>query len=221
MKDVLVNDVMTHLVVTLRPDDPVHEAAARLARNGISGAPVVESGKVVGIVSESDIIRAAAPPGRAPARLGALTMIERSRHDAGAATAVSDVMSTNVVTVSRDASIWTAASLLERRGIKRLPVVDGEGYLIGIVSRADLVRVMGRSDRDIRDGVLDAVRVLREDALGDVDARVRDGLVVLTGKVANRSAARMAVELTARVVGVVGVEERLAVERDDAYSATG
>jgi len=64
MRDMRVKDVMTHLVVTFQPSDSVHEAARRLAQNHISGAPVVAKGKVVGIVTEYDIVRALARPAR-------------------------------------------------------------------------------------------------------------------------------------------------------------
>ena len=140
---------MTRLFVALKPTDSIHYAAQRLARNHISGAPVIEDGKVVGVISESDIIRAAYRPKRgivtnfldAVANATSETTSQTLR-----ATRVADAMSTPVITALPALSVWEAATLTERHGVKRLPVVDDDGYLIGVISRADLVRVMGRSE---------------------------------------------------------------------------
>lgn len=129
MTDVKVSGVMTHLVVMLYPNDSVHEAERKLARNHISGAPVVEGGKVTGIVSESDLIKAALSP--TPAET------------------VTEVMNSKVVKVSPTTSVWEAASIMQARGVKRLPVVDEEGYLLGIVSRADLIKAMAEDDSQV------------------------------------------------------------------------
>lgn len=164
MSDVKVQDVMTHLVVMLYPTDSVHEAARRLARNRISGAPVVEAGKVVGVVSESDLIRAVTPPVRGnygASILDILSVIARVKprgHEHGRT--VGDVMSTLVIDVAPSASIWKAASIMERRDVKRLPVVDDEGYLLGIVSRADLIKAIARDDADIAADVVEAIQIL-------------------------------------------------------------
>jgi CBS domain-containing protein len=141
---------MTVSVVTLRPDETVHEAAARLADGGISGAPVVEDGKVVGMVSETDILRALAPEEfseKKVSTLEAITMIlgwvpaERRSEPR-----VVEVMSPDVFTVSPTTSVWAAAGLMDRQEVNRLPVIDTEGDLVGIVSRADLVRAVGRDE---------------------------------------------------------------------------
>lgn len=140
---------MTRLFVALKPTDSIHYAAQRLARNHISGAPVIEDGKVVGVISESDIIRAAYRPKRgivtnfldAVANATSETTSQTLR-----TTRVADAMSTPVITALPALSVWEAATLTERHGVKRLPVVDDDGYLIGVISRADLVRVMGRSE---------------------------------------------------------------------------
>ena len=115
-----VKDVMTSLVVMVVPNDSIQYVATQLVRNRISGAPVVKDGKVLGVISEGDI--ACLP----------------SRSDQAAA----DFMSVPVVTVGPDDSQLRAAQLLNRHGIKRLPVVDADGYLVGIISRGDLVRAM-------------------------------------------------------------------------------
>ncbi|HYY44065.1 MAG TPA: CBS domain-containing protein, partial [Actinomycetota bacterium] len=140
-----VKDVMTRDVITITPDMTIRDAASRLARNGIAGAPVVEGGRVIGMVTEQDLVRTILPP--APTE-GALSALEVLAHvnDVGIEqldTPVSDSMSTLVVEILPEASVWEAAGEMERRGVNRIPVVDEDGKLVGIVSRADLVRVMG------------------------------------------------------------------------------
>jgi len=142
---------MTRLFVALKPTDSIHYAAQRLARNHISGAPVLESGKVVGVISESDIIRAAYRPERgmvtnfldAVANAGHEDTSEKLRK-----TTVADAMSVPVITASPEMTISEAAALTHRHRVKRLPVVDQDRYLIGVISRADLVRVMGTKRTD-------------------------------------------------------------------------
>jgi CBS domain-containing protein len=150
MNDLKVVEIMTHLVVTFRPGDSVEEAARRMVDNRISGGPVVESGRLVGVVSEADLVGAYAPPSPARMRVAAahpLTFLlrrvsPRSVDD----TTVADVMTSDVVTLDPEASVWEAACLIDRHGVRRLPVVDSEGYVVGIVARADVVRAMARPD---------------------------------------------------------------------------
>lgn len=140
-----VRDVMTTLVVTLRPGDPIDGAAKRLLSNRISGAPVVEDGRVVGVVSEVDLLRAFVPPGRrrSLAAYPPMFLLLRGEPDPEAApSTVGDVMSRRVVTIGPQDTVRQAATLIDRHGVRRLPVVDEEGYLVGIVARSDLVRCM-------------------------------------------------------------------------------
>ncbi len=113
---VTARDVMTPDPVTLAPDMSVHEAAEALSENRISGAPVCgPQGSIAGIVSEYDLI----------ARTGS---------------AVSDVMTRDVVTVSETTPVDRVRALLVTQRLKRVPVVDVSGRLVGLISRADLVR---------------------------------------------------------------------------------
>ena len=143
-----VRDVMTNLVVMIYPQDPIEEAASRLVRNGISGAPVVKDGKVVGVISEADIARALIGPastdrGLQTADVLSLIMRNASASEESSHTAA-NVMSSQVFTIGPDENLFKAARLLDRHGIKRLSVVDGEGYLMGILARGDLIRAMTR-----------------------------------------------------------------------------
>jgi CBS domain-containing protein len=152
-----VTDVMTHLVVTLRPKDTLKHAAQRLLSNRISGAPVADGGRLVGVVSEADLLQAYAPRarGRSPfvatAPLMFLLRGERPRdvHDV----TVDEVMTPDVVSVSPETSVWEAASLIDRFGVRRLPVVDEERFVVGVVTRSDLVRVMARTNEGIAPAV--------------------------------------------------------------------
>ena len=150
MKSIRVEDVMTNLVVKLYPNDTLHEAASRLAQNDVSGAPVVQEGRVVGIVSEADLMRAAvAPTGAGKGRstmtiLGSLLRGDKAQplDDPRVRT----VMSRPVITISPTGTVGEAAAVMERHCVKRLPVVDPDGRLVGIVSRTDLVSVMADDD---------------------------------------------------------------------------
>lgn len=141
----MVKDVMTYLVVTFHPNESVIEAARRLVRNRISGAPVVEYGKVIGVVSETDLVRACvkSDPLDAPHDvLGTLSGVMQNETRARAAgLKVEDVMTREAITVDLDATVSQAAELLDRYGIRRVPVVQ-DGYLVGIIARADIVRAV-------------------------------------------------------------------------------
>ena len=149
MKELKVREAMTNLVVTLRPGDEIPYAAKRLLVNRITGAPVVAGGRVVGVVSEVDLVRAYMPQSRRGTQFSTpypLIFLLRGDPpgDVSEAT-VKDVMTTKVVSIGPERSIFEAAALIDRHGVRRLPVVDAEGYLIGILARSDLVRCMGRA----------------------------------------------------------------------------
>lgn len=222
MADTMVQDVMTHLAVMLYPNETIYEAVRRLARNGISGAPVVEAGKVVGIVSESDLIHALMPPtrhDRGASVLDVLSAIGRAqpRTHHGKKT-VADVMSTIVFEVAPASSIWKAASIMERKGIKRLPVVDDDGYLVGIISRADVVKAMARDDEELRAEVIETIGVLGEDTVDGLEVTVDEGVATITGHADRKSTRALALELTSRTPGIVRVIDDLDHANDDSQS---
>jgi CBS-domain-containing membrane protein len=125
-------------------------------------------------------------------------------------------MTAPAVTIGPDASVAEAARLLHRHGIKRLPVVDPAGPLLGIVSRADLLKVFLRSDadtaREIRQQVLMRAMWMNP---GTVAIDVRDGVVTLTGQLERRSLIPIIVSLVRGLDGVVDVVDRLTFELDD------
>lgn len=144
---------MTTDVLAFRPDTPVTEAMEAMVARGVSGAPVVDDdGRVVGVVSTGDlIVREANVHGPTVISiLGALIPLPSSErhyledlHKALGAT-VGDVMNDEPVTIGPEATLEEAATLMHDRGVSRLPVVDDEGRLVGIISRADIVRAMVR-----------------------------------------------------------------------------
>lgn len=219
MHDVRVRDVMTSLVVSMQPDEAIHQAAARLARNRISGGPVLKDGKVVGVVSEADLIRAVMPPVHIDHGssvldvLGLLVRTKPKEHEHGKT--VGEVMNPIVISIGPDESIWSAASVMELRGVKRLPVVDEEGYLLGIISRADLIKTMARKDKEIVEDVLDAIAILGEETITDLDVSVENGVVRLSGTADRLSTKDIAAHMAAKVAGVVEVVDRLGFEIDD------
>ncbi|WP_282693799.1 CBS domain-containing protein [Streptomyces sp. CC208A] len=192
MKHLKVAGLMTDDVVTALPDTSFREAAKLLAVHDISGLPVVdEDDHVVGVVSESDLLARRAPT-------------------------VHGVMTSPAVTVYAEEAAADAARLMVRRGVERLPVVDEEERLVGIVTRRDLLRVFLRPDPEIR-------RRVREEILADamdlpqdaVDVHVLDGVVTLAGRLRLRSQAVMLLRLTERVEGVVAVVDELSAREDD------
>jgi Predicted transcriptional regulator, contains C-terminal CBS domains len=219
MNDIKVKDVMTHLVVTVRPQDSIQEAARRLLDNRISGAPVVERGRLVGVFSEADLVAAYTPPARTGTPFVAVDPIMfllrgTVPREAGHTT-VADIMTRDVVSVSPDASLWEAASLIDRHGIRRLPVVDPDGYVVGVLARADLVRAMARSDEDLAPVVRKAIEVLGEENFTSLGVEASGGAVTISGTADRRTTHDLAIRIASRVPGVLEVMDELDWQWDD------
>ncbi|HEV2756551.1 MAG TPA: CBS domain-containing protein [Actinomycetota bacterium] len=215
-----VGGTMTREVVTVSPSETIRAAAARLARHGISAAPVVDRGKLVGIVSEADLVRVAFPPattGRGgPATMTLLGLVLRGRATGLPEHAtVESVMTRHVVTVEPSASLADAVRTMDRLRLKRLPVVDDEGRVAGIISRADLVSSIARTDEELRDDVIDAIRLAGEESVADVEVDVTEGTATLSGTADRKSTKDLALRLAARVPGVLEVVDRLEFESDE------
>ena len=142
-----VSDVMTKVVVTAKKDVDIHEVARILSENNISGVPVVDEGNyVIGVVTERDILYIAGMREHHTFRdilrhiLGE-PLPSRKNRDRDI---VEEIMTSPVITTKPDADIKEVARILDERRVKRLPVVDNENKLIGIISRADIVRFMGK-----------------------------------------------------------------------------
>ena len=210
-----VRDLMTTDPVTTTPQSSLKEAARLMVRTQVSGLPVLEGDRLVGILTEGDYLRREADRDQ-PYRLSLLEALFGDGSDQRpAAEAVADVMTTKVVTIDAEASISEAARVMTKRNIKRLPVVE-EGRLIGVVSRADIVNAFTKPDEVIEDEIREDIAVrllfLERDA---VDISVSEGVVTLGGTLENRTEAHLLEELTKKVTGVINVVSNLEFEIDD------
>ncbi|MFG1891425.1 CBS domain-containing protein [Micromonospora sp. NPDC049051] len=212
-----VDDVMTREVATVGEETPYREIVDSLVRRGISGVPVVDAfRRVLGVVSESDLLHKVERAGRPDERRVFEGRRRRTAREKADALVARDLMTAPPVTVFSGTTITAAARQMDRESVKRLPVLDDLGRLVGIVTRGDLLRVHLRSDAEIREDVVQEVlrRVLAvRDGL--VTVRVRDGEVTLDGRLDRRSAAELASRLAGQVSGVVRVTSTLAYDVDD------
>jgi CBS domain-containing protein len=216
-----VEDIMTTDVATVRPYTPLKDVAHTLVDRAISGMPVViDDGRVVGVISETDLL----PHEPAPQRRHGLLAWLLERGDSAElrlpARVADDVMSRPAVTVEPFWSTAGAAALMLERGVKRLPVVRA-GRLVGIITRADLVRAFARNDAEVQQDVRDLVafqQALWSDAQ-PVEVAVAAGETTLRGQVERRSVAETLPMLIGKVAGVVNVRSELTWLEDDRYAA--
>lgn len=223
-------DVMTSHVICVAPDLPIQAVANMLVKNGISAVPVVAmDGKLAGIVSEGDLIRRV-ETGTERRHSWWLEMVSSRRTLAAEFTKshglkAKDVMTTRVLTANPDTALQTIADLMERHGVKRIPIVE-DGTVVGIISRANLVQALasglydGTAEGDDKDGNDEKLRqsVIAELAnkpwrSGVINVIVQNGTVDLWGIVDSedeRKAVRVAAE---RTPGVHAVNDNLRVFR--------
>ena len=214
-----VQDVMTTDVVYVRETTPYKELARLLATRRVSAVPVVDDrGHVLGVVSEADLLLKREQPARPLVQL--LSAPRRRRERAKArATVAAELMSRPAITIDPESTLAAAARRLHAEGVKRLPVVDAVGRLVGIVSRVDLLSSFLRSDEELYGEIVEDV------IFGDLlmapdrfDVHVKDGVVVLQGRCERRSLIPVVVRAVAAVDGVVQVENRLGYDVDDLSS---
>ncbi len=205
-----VATVMTRELVVAHPATPYKELVELLRSHNINAMPVVdEQGRLVGIVSEADLALKEEQRPSDHALFFLLFGGRGQRAKAGGRTAA-EVMSAPVATTSPDASLSAAARLLRRRGVRHLPVIDGQGRLVGIVTRRDLLAVYLRPDRELREQIERAVLVATLDLdPGTVTVAVRDGVVSLAGQLPWRSLGRELVQLVGALDEVVAVDDHL------------
>lgn len=197
-----VKELMTRQVVTADPGMSLKEAARIMINHKISGLPVVDdAGHLIGVISEGDVVH------QESIRRPGTSLASLFRSSPRPALSVDEAMSTKIVSVGGDIDHAEAARVMETRNVKRLPVVDADNKLIGLVSRSDLLRAFGRPDEDVKDEVVSDVikRILWLDD-GGLDVAVVDGEVSLRGTVPTRSDARILEEMTRRIDGVVRVD---------------
>jgi CBS domain-containing protein len=205
-----VRDVMTTPVIAVSPSTPLKEVARLLVEHRISGLPVVDdAGAVVGVVSEADFLLKEG--GREVARrrwFGKILGESREasvRHGKLTAVTAGELMTSPATTIDADRSTMAAATMMVDGKINRLPVVEG-GKLVGILSRADLVRAFVRTDEQlaqtIRHDVLLRVLWLNPETF---DIVVENGVVTINGRVERKSTAQMLERAVRNVPGVVDV----------------
>jgi CBS domain-containing protein len=151
------SDIMTSQVITVGPDTAVRHIAALLFKHRISALPVLENGKLVGIVSEGDLLHRHEIGTEGTARSSSwwLQLLSADRSVAeyvkSHATRAHDIMTKDVISVAPDTPIAEIAKLLEKHRVKRVPVLQG-GRLVGIVSRSNLVQALAASGRNMKVG---------------------------------------------------------------------
>ena len=203
-----VKDVMTTRVIWVKKDATFREMAVALRDHRVSAFPVIDDdGKVIGVVSEADMLTKEALVDE----LGIFGGILHRRDQAKArGITAGDLMTTAVVAVRPGDTVEHAAKLMYDRGVKRLPVTDESGHLVGIISRADVLSVFARTDEDIRKEITG--EVLLGEFLTDprtLDVAVKDGIVTLAGVPETSESGHEIVRRIRHVQGVVAVRDRL------------
>ncbi|MDB5642294.1 MAG: hypothetical protein JWN07_1611 [Hyphomicrobiales bacterium] len=215
--------VMTSPTITISPGAGVRQAITTMLDNRVSGLPVVdEAGRLAGVVSEGDLLRRAeiGTEKHRPKWLEFLLGPGRSASDYvhSHSRRVADVMTADAVSVDEHASLESVVALMEKRGVKRVPVLR-DGVVVGIVTRADLLRAFvdatevtqagPRSDADIKEAILIALDAEKWAPQGSIHVAVRDGHVTLGGTIFDdreRDAIRVCAE---NIAGVKAVTDEL------------
>jgi len=215
-----VKDVMTAEVAYARRDTPYKELVRLLAERRVSALPVVdEQRQVVGIVSEADLLVRQQHPANHFQRYFLERKRERLEHAKAHGTTAARLMTYPAVTVGPQASVAEAARLLRKHLVKQLPVVDPDGRLVGIVSRADVLKVFLRPDEELRQEILEEV-IFSELLMGPsrFQVDVHHGVVTLQGRCERRNLIPVLVRAVESVEGVVRVDNRLGYDTDDRSS---
>ncbi|MFR9799108.1 CBS domain-containing protein [Streptomyces sp. MS06] len=201
---------MTRDVVTVERGTAFKDLVLTLQEHRVSALPVVDgAGRVVGVVSEADLLPKEEFRDSDPDRSTQLRRLS-DMVKAGSVTA-EELMTSPALTVGPDATLARAARVMARAGVKRLPVVGEDGRLVGIVSRADLLKVFLRDDEAIAEEVRrEVVAYLFPGPASSVRVTVQDGVVVLAGRIRDRSLVPAAARLVRGVEGVVDVRFDLA-----------
>jgi CBS domain-containing protein len=211
---------MTRDAITVSPETPLKEAAELLARHQVSGLPVVDGAKVVGVVSEADIVARSTGSRESRSLIREFLSGRKHQPDVGA-TRASDAMTSPAITIAPQRPVAEAARVMVERKVNRLPVVDNSG-LVGIVTRADLVRAYVRPDEELESEIRKDVagRALVIDP-NELDITVEQGAVTLAGEVERPVDAELLERFTEAVPGVVSVQSELRPRLGEATLPSG
>jgi len=209
----VVKDVMTPNVITVKEGTPFEVIAAALRQHRVSAFPVLdEASQVTGVVSESDLLaKLALGNGDDAVVPGMITGILRQQQllKAQAVTAAA-LMTSPAYTVLPEDTVELAARIMYLRNVKRLPVVDREGQLAGIVSRADVLAVYSRTDADIAEEIRTGIVACEAPANpGTLDVSVTAGVATIVGRPQTREQGHAIIGRARHVQGVVAVRDRL------------
>jgi CBS domain-containing protein len=221
MKHVIAREIMTSPVITVGPDTPFRDIVAAMLKKGISGVPVVDGyGRLLGIVTEADLLHKEEEPQPRPALIpwhGSSLRRERvvDRHRKATGMTAGELMTENVVTATEETPVHVLAHLMLSRDINRIPIVR-DGNLVGIVTRADILKVFARSD----EALVSAVReTLAKDLWidpGTLTIACQNGVVTVAGEVDRRTDRDLVIKWVNAIDGVVGLNtDRLAYRIDD------
>lgn len=212
-----VSQLMTPEVITVGRDTSLKEAARRMIEAAVSGLVVTDgSGALVGVITEADFVKTESER-RAGKRARLLRWFSRNEPEVSdTERLVGDVMTPEVITLGSEADHAEAARLMRKAGVKRIPIVDEEGRLIGILSRSDIMRAFARPDADI-------VAEIEDHVMGDVlwidprraTIRCIEGNLVLSGRLETKSDVTLLEALARRVDGVVSLASHLEWEIDN------
>jgi CBS domain-containing protein len=200
---------MTRSVVAVRKNASVKEMAAMLRERRISAFPVLDdAGRVIGVVSEGDLLVKAAVQAEGTSLLAALRHMREESKAAGLT--AGDLMTRPAITIGPDAPVEEAARHMYDRRVKRLPVVNANGRLLGIISRVDVLAVFSRPDDDIRDEIVhQVIPGIQGVQPASISVSVRDGIVTINGEPQPEQVGPAIVDAVRHIQGVVGVRNRL------------
>lgn len=209
-----VKDVMTTQVVAVRKNACFKDLAIGLREHRVSAFPVVDDDdRVVGVVSEADLLAKEALDATSPGRMAGV--LHHKEHVKAAGITAEDLMTAPAVTIGPLEPVTQAARLMYARKVKRLPVVDEAGRLLGIVARSDVLTVYWREDADIWREITE--RVLLDTLLVDPSRftlTVKDGLVTIEGIPETSAVGHDIINEIRHVEGVVSVRDRLSYPSD-------
>jgi CBS domain-containing protein len=200
---------MATRVVAVRKNTSFKEMIVRMRKSRVSALPVIDDdGRVIGVVSQADMLDKEADLATSQGPLAGV--LRFGEHEKAAGVTAAELMTGPPVTVGPDTALAEAARLMRDHRVKRLPVIDATGRLIGVVSRGDVLSVFTRRDADIQREA--AEEMIAESFVADsrgLGVAVHDGIVTLTGHPETQQAGRELVEAVRHIDGVIAIRNQM------------